>query len=236
MYRVAVCDDDKKTAELVASIIRECNPALMTECFTSGEELLENYQPCQAVFLDIDMNGMNGIETGMRIREMDKSVKIVYLTAYRDYVAGAFRVHAFQYLIKPVNRQEIRQVLKDIFDYLHTSKGEVLDFQTGQGLLCLPVEEIYYFEYLSRKVQIVTENGRYTMQEKIGIVAGRMEPFGFSMPHQSFVVNMLHVKNVLTGRILLDNGMEIPLAQKKQNVWKQELLNYLAGRLEGKRE
>ena len=85
-------------------------------------------------------------------------------------------------------------------------------------------------------MQIVTENGRYTMQEKIGIVAGRMEPFGFSMPHQSFVVNMLHVKNVLTGRILLDNGMEIPLAQKKQKVWKQELLNYLAGRLEGKRE
>ena len=111
----------------------------------------------------------------------------------------------------------------------------MLDFQTGQGLMCLPVEEIYYFEYLSRKVQIVAADGRYTMQEKIGSVAERMKPFGFSMPHQSFVVNMLHVKNVLTGRILLDNGMEIPLAQKKQKVWKQELLAYLAGRLEGNR-
>ena len=46
------------------------------------------------------MQGMNGIETGKAIRSVDTDVKIVYLTAYRDYVAGAFGVHAFQYLLK----------------------------------------------------------------------------------------------------------------------------------------
>lgn len=235
MYRVAVCDDDKETTKETAALIREWDPAIQVECFYSGEELLKDYTSFHAVFLDIDMEGMNGIEAGLKIRRLDKEVKIVYLTAYRDYVAGAFKVHAFQYLLKPVNRQDVHQVLKDIFDYIYKPKGDVLDFQTGQGLMCLPVDEIYYFEYLSRKVQIVAADGRYTMQEKIGSVADRMKPFGFSMPHQSFVVNMLHVKNVLTGRILLDNGMEIPLAQKKQKVWKQELLAYLAGRLEGNR-
>ena len=71
-----------------------------------------------AVFLDIDMQGMNGIETGKAIRSVDTDVKIVYLTAYRDYVAGAFGVHAFQYLLKPVNRQEIINVLEEIFRYM----------------------------------------------------------------------------------------------------------------------
>ena len=52
------------------------------------------------------------------------------------------------------------------------------------------------------------------------------------MPHQSFVVNMLHVKNVKGGQIYLDNGMEIPLPQKKQKLWKQELIAYLSDRLE----
>ena len=60
-----------------------------------------------------------------------------------------------------------------------------------------------------------------------------MEPFGFSMPHQSFVVNMFHVKNVRGQQILLDNGMEIPLSQKKLKTWKQELTVYLSQRLEG---
>ena len=61
-----------------------------------------------------------------------------------------------------------------------------------------------------------------------------MEPFGFSMPHQSFVVNMFHVKNVRGQQILLDNGMEIPLSQKKLKTWKQELTVYLSQRLEGR--
>lgn len=235
MYRVAVCDDEKCVTEELSRIIKQWDPKIQVDCFQSGESLLEKYYPYHAIFLDIDMTGMNGIETGRKIRELDKETKIVYLTAYRDYVSGAFGVHAFQYLLKPVKESEIHIVLKEIFSYLRVSeKKEVLDFQTVNGLLCLPVDKIYYFEYQSRKVEIVTSDGEYAMVEKIGNVAERMKTYGFSMPHQSFVVNMLHVRNVLTGRILLDNGMEIPLAQKKQRVWKQELITYLSKRMEGR--
>ena len=67
------------------------------------------------------------------------------------------------------------------------------------------------------------------MVERIGNVAKRMKDFGFSMPHQSFSINMLHVKGQ---HIYLDNGMEIPLSQKKQKIWKQELTAWLSARLE----
>lgn len=168
-------------------------------------------------FLDIDMQGMNGIETGKAIRSVDTDVKIVYLTAYRDYVAGAFGVHAFQYLLKPVNRQEIINVLEEIFRYMEASdKKIILDFRTVDGIVCLPVESIYFFEYENRRIRIVTDEDEYYMVERIGNVAKRMEDFGFSMPHQSFSVNMLHVKNVKGQHIYLDNGMEIPLSQKNR--------------------
>lgn len=235
MYRVAVCDDDQNVREEVSRIIRGWNPEIRIDCFESGESLIKAYASYHAVFLDIDMEGMNGIQTGKWIRGRDKEVKLVYLTAYQDYVSGAFGVHAFQYLLKPVKQEEIRNVLEEIFSYLHApGKGQVLDFQTVNGLLCVPAGEIYYFEYVSRRVEIVTGDRVYAMTEKIGNIAKRMENYGFSMPHQSFVVNMLHVRNVLSGRILLDNGMEIPLAQKRQKAWKQELLTYLSGRMEGR--
>ena len=115
MYRIAVCDDDKNIREQVRKMILEWKSQVEVRVFSSGRELMENYQPYDAVFLDIDMQGMNGIETGKAIRSVDTDVKIVYLTAYRDYVAGAFGVHAFQYLLKPVNRQEIINVLEEIF-------------------------------------------------------------------------------------------------------------------------
>ena len=217
MYRIAVCDDDKNIREQVRKMILEWKSQVEVRVFSSGRELMENYQPYDAVFLDTD-------------------VKIVYLTAYRDYVAGAFGVHAFQYLLKPVNRQEIINVLEEIFRYMEASdKKIILDFRTVDGIVCLPVESIYFFEYENRRIRIVTDEDEYYMVERIGNVAKRMEDFGFSMPHQSFSVNMLHVKNVKGQHIYLDNGMEIPLSQKKQKTWKQELTVWLSARLEHRR-
>lgn len=235
MYKIAVCDDEEAVSAQVKELITEWNPSVDVVCFSSGEELLENYQSYEAVFLDIDMAGMNGIETGKAIRKMDKDTKIVYLTAYRDYVSGAFGVHAFQYLLKPVNKKAIWNVLEEIFRYMKSAEKKIiLDFHTVDGSLCLPVERIYFFEYENRKIRIVTDEEQYYMSDKIGNMAKRMAEFGFSMPHQSFVVNMFHVKNVKNQQIFLDNGMEIPLSQKKQKTWKQELMGYLSQRLEGR--
>lgn len=237
MYKIAVCDDEEAVSAQVKELITEWNPSVDIVCFSSGEALLENYQSYEAVFLDIDMAGMNGIETGKAIRKMDKDTKIVYLTAYRDYVSGAFGVHAFQYLLKPVNKKAIWNVLEEIFRYTKAAEKKIiLDFHTVDGSLCLPVERIYFFEYENRKIRIVTDEEQYYMADKIGNVAKRMAEFGFSMPHQSFVVNMFHVKNVKNQQIFLDNGMEIPLSQKKQKIWKQELMEYLSRRLEGRGE
>ncbi len=237
MYKIAVCDDEEAVSAQVKELITEWNPSVDVVCFSSGEELLENYQSYEAVFLDIDIAGMNGIETGKAIRKLDKDTKIVYLTAYRDYVSGAFGVHAFQYLLKPVNKKAIWNVLEEIFRYTKVAEKKIiLDFHTVDGSLCLPVERIYFFEYENRKIRIVTDEEQYYMSDKIGNVAKRMAEFGFSMPHQSFVVNMFHVKNVKNQQIFLDNGMEIPLSQKKQKIWKQELMEYLSQRLEGRGE
>lgn len=233
MYRIAVCDDEEAVALQVKKLILEWNPEAEVLCFLYGETLLSEYRPCHAVFLDIDMRGMNGIDTGKELRKIDREVKIVYLTAYRDYVAGAFAVHAFQYLLKPVNRKKVANTLEEIFRYVKSpEKMAVLDFRTVEGIVCLPPEDIYYFEYRNRRIRIVTGMEEYHMVSRIGDVYERMKKFGFSMPHQSFVVNMLHVKNVKGGQIYLDNGMEIPLPQKKQKLWKQELIAYLSDRLE----
>lgn len=238
MYKIAVCDDEKAVALQVKKLILEWNPEAQVACYSSGEEFLSDYRPCHAVFLDIDMKGMNGIETGKELRKKDRDVKIVYLTAYRDYVAGAFAVHAFQYLLKPVNAKRLTAALEEIFRYVKDpEKMTVLDFRTVEGIVCLPVEDIYYFEYRNRKIRIVAKTEEYEMVNKIGELHERMKKFGFSMPHQSFVVNMLHVKNVKSGQIYLDNGMEVPLSQKKQKLWKQELIAYLSDRLgEGPRK
>ena len=182
------------------------------------------------------MQGIDGIETGRRIRKKDYETKIIYLTSYRDYVAGAFEVHAFQYLLKPVSPAQLTQILEEIFRYLKEPDNRmILDFHTNEGLVCVDAAKICYFEFIDRKIRMVTVNGVYTMRGKISSVYDRTCSLGFSMPHKSFVVNFLHVKNVRNLDIFLDNGDSIPLSQKKQKAWKQELTNYLSERLERQR-
>ena len=140
MYKIAVCDDEERIVSEVKNIIEEWDSSIEVVCFSSGEKLVENYEGYEAVFLDIDMKGMNGIETGKAIRRLDKDTKIVYLTAYRDYVAGAFGVHAFQYLLKPVNKKAVTGVLEEIFRYMRNrEKRIIVDFHTVDGVVCLPV-------------------------------------------------------------------------------------------------
>ena len=166
MYQIAVCDDEPEICEMVCNGIREWSQDIRISCFDSGEMLLTAYDSFDVIFLDIDMKGMDGIETGRQIRERDHETKIVYLTAYRDYVAGAFEVHAFQYLLKPISPARLKQILEELFRYMKsTDKQRILDFHTEEGLICVDATDICYFEFVNRKIRMVTRQNSY---HKIG--------------------------------------------------------------------
>ena len=187
------------------------------------------------------MGGMDGIETGKQIRKLDKDVKIIYVTSYRDYVSGAFECTRFNISLKPLKEAAVCQVMEDLFLYLEKPKAEVLDFsdERGNRLVCRRMRSSILNMQTGRSVLYWT--AEYRMSGKIGSVIERLEPYGFSMPHQSFVVNLYHVKNVSGGIIFLDNGAEIPIAQKSRrygsrncfriwrNVWRGKINGIRSG-------
>ncbi len=78
---------------------------------------MESDQNYDILFLDIDMDGMNGIETAKILREKDKNVKIIYVTSYAEYVNYAFAVHAFAYLLKPVSQEQVKAQVQEASSY-----------------------------------------------------------------------------------------------------------------------
>lgn len=233
MIRIAVCDDQIMVREKIREIILKGEKnRYEVELFSCGEELLAASGKYEIIFLDIDMPGMDGIETAKELRKTDKHVDIIYITNYGGFAGYAFDVHAFGYLLKPVKEQEIKRQLKEVMEYRKKEqKKPEIELYTVTGRIRMPVEEIYYYEYSSRVLTVHTGRGIYYEKKKISDCLEQMETYGFAMPHKSFVVNLDQVKGIRGYEITLMDGSVLPLSQKKGRSFREQLNIFLAEKL-----
>ena len=103
---IGVCEDNSLHLNLVKGYIddffNEFNNYEVLE-FVSGEDLLSNYpNNIDLLFLDIQMNGLNGMDVARRIREFDNNVEIIFTTSVLDYVCEGYEVNAYRYMLKPI--------------------------------------------------------------------------------------------------------------------------------------
>ena len=229
MMKVAICDDEQAVINDVAACVRNYKKEIFEiQTFQSGESLVASAEAFDIIILDIDMGGMNGIETAKSIRAKDKKVKIIYLTSYTDYTIFAFAVHAFAYLMKPVSESELHKQFDEAIAYRFNLEESKIEFQTMQGILRIRLSEILYFEYQNRLVSTVTTTEPFLLKKKITDILHEMEEYHFTMPHKSFVVNLYHVKAIRGNDILLSNDQRIPLSQKKAAQFRKQLNCYLS--------
>ena len=107
MLNIAICDDSREDRKRLRKFLEETGFLVSIQEFESGEALLRLEETFPVIFLDIDMKGISGIETARLLRKKDKKAKIIYVTAYDDFREYAFSVHAFAYLVKPLDGEKI---------------------------------------------------------------------------------------------------------------------------------
>lgn len=232
MQRIALCDDDEAALARLAEVLKEAKELLTVDVYTGGRRLLAARKEYDLIFLDIGMQGMDGIETARMLRKRDKQVKIVYLTAYEDFREQAFSVHAFGYLVKPVKKEALLNMVREAGAYKKMEEPPcLLRFDTDQGICQVDVRDIYYLEYRSRKIRMKTKAGDLWMKGSIAKMGERLEKYDFAVPHKSFVVNLYQIRSLKGYDIVLADGSVLPLSQKKSAVFREKLSEYLAKQL-----
>ena len=221
--RIAVCDDDERERKKLLCLLEQYPGARLL-----GEALLAAGKKYDILLLDIDMEGLDGIETARRIREADKEVRLIYVTNYRDYTIFAFAVHAFAYLLKPVEQEELFAQLDEVCAYGLARSWPELEFHAAEGIVRMETSRILCFEYFDRQVLMHTTDGVLHLKRRITEVAREMAVYGFAVPHKSFVVNLYAVQRIRGYEITLTDGRTIPLSQKKSALFRRELNDYLA--------
>ena len=217
--RIAVCDDDERERKKLLCLLEQYPGArLLAEEYSSGEALLAAGKKYDILLLDIDMEGLDGIETARRIREADKEVRLIF----------AFAVHAFAYLLKPVEQEELFAQLDEVCAYGLARSWPELEFHAAEGIVRMETSRILCFEYFDRQVLMHTTDGVLHLKRRITEVAREMAVYGFAVPHKSFVVNLYAVQRIRGYEITLTDGRTIPLSQKKSALFRRELNDYLA--------
>lgn len=232
MYQIAICDDDIRMRRFLRASIEGAGIACTVKEFSNGAELLREYQDYDILFLDIDMPVVNGIEAAKKIRRKDRKVKIIYVTGYQDYMQRSFDVHPFSFLVKPVQKEMIIKQLREALLYgREEEKAVTLRLETTTGIEEIAVPDIYYLEYLNRKLRLVMKQGECMIRGKISEVSEKLAPYGFASPHKSFIVNLYHVKAIRGYDIFMMNGDQIPLSQKRSTEFRGLLGKYQADRI-----
>ncbi|SFE54670.1 Two-component response regulator, SAPR family, consists of REC, wHTH and BTAD domains [Paenibacillus algorifonticola] len=112
MYKVIIVEDEKPILDLMKFLIGQSPDYMILGAFTNPLEALASLSKLQpdAIFIDVEMPKMNGLELAQRINEITDQTKIIFTTAYKEYALEAFHVQAFDYIMKPVTRDAIERI------------------------------------------------------------------------------------------------------------------------------
>ena len=228
--RIAICDDEKQICELLKERIHKYYFAKDIEfhilTFESGDQILEHdLDQIDVLFLDVDMPGRNGMDTARAIREQNKDMLIIFLTAYSEFVFESFKVEAFRYLVKPVSNQELGETL-DAIEQRFYEEEERFNFQFQNEMYSIRYSDIIYIEGMRDKIWFYCKNDVYRWRGTLKNLEEMLKEKGFFQVHRSYIINMNKIQKYNSQMVLLEGGHEVPVSKYRLNEFKEEYIKF----------
>jgi len=242
VFKIAVCDDESTERDRIASLMRDYlneRPRLEADLtlFEGGRALLDAVEETggfDLYLLDVLMPEENGIEVGKALRQMDRDGAILYLTASPDYAVDSYLTQAFFYLLKPVERERLFEVLDRAAADLQRRKSEAVVINTSSGLRSVLLDEILYAERVERFIRYHLAGGETVDSRTIRssfreAAAPLLADRRFILCGASFVLNLDHVKSVERETVDLDNGVRTTVTRSAIGKFKRAWMDYWLG-------
>ena len=233
--RIAICDDEevfnRQTVELINSMLAKPAECDIITCL-SGEELLEKYKAerFDIIFLDIEMGGMNGMDTAREIRKTDENVIIVFLTSYQEFAPDGYEVNAYRYLIKNQPAYIYEKQFKSIFDE-YSQKHKCFMIHDRNDKICIHLKDICFFEVMNKSVTVHAVTKSYEYIGKLSDIEEQLQNDGsFIRTHKSYIVNVAQIDTIRNFDILMKNSEHALMSRNLKKSVVDKYISYMTGR------
>ncbi len=226
--KIAICDDEIEIGEQIKDLIRSQKTDCRIELYSSGEELLASEVVFDIIFLDIQMEGMDGLSTARQLRRKTDAL-LIFITGIREAVFDAFDVSAFHYLLKPVDQEKFGEVFRRAAEVYRAGRQEPLVIRTGGRSLTLERKDILYLESRGRKAEIHRKADPAEIIEIYANMDVLEEQLGedFYRCHRGYLVNLAYIRDYDRESIGLRNGEIICLSRRKYDEFVKAYMHYL---------
>lgn len=234
-YRVAIVEDDPDYSvylnECLEKYGSEKDISFSIKTFTKGESFLDNYrQVYDMVFLDIDLgNGfLNGMQTAEKLRLMDSTVLLIFVTNMPQYAPDGYNVDALDYCLKPINYSNLSVKLDKAVKVLTQRKGSPVKIKDKGGTRIVSSSDIMYIEVMGHSLIYHTVDETIESYGGLSDKEEELSDKDFARCSASVLVNLAFVKGLYGDEIAVSNQM-IKIGRSKKKAFLEQLNNYLGG-------
>ena len=233
--KILAVDDERTQLQDLARLLSSMPNVEEVQCAGDGREalLMASAQPFDAIFLDVRMPDLDGIELSRVLRRFATPPQLVFVTAHEDAAVEAFELQVLDYLLKPVARGRLEEALQRVASAVAGSHGEageahppaperevlaVASVRSGSTRL-IQRSAILYVQSHGDFVRVVTGDGRYLLRNTLTDLEHRWEPHGFVRVHRQYLANLNQAVELRplfggTAELAFSNGVVVPVARR----------------------
>ena len=227
--KIAICDDKMILHDDLKHHLEEYaltrNLVLVYDDYTNGYDLIASNIEYDLIFMDYQMDELDGLETARRLRKNNIQTPIILLTSFPNIVFDTFEVNAYRFLVKPIDDEKLRSAMNDFLK--STSSENFILIKTDEDNKKINIDDIIYIEASDKYCYIRTVTDNILYKKNLSVIENQLPQDRFFRTHRTYLVGFRHIVSHTSTDIIFDNKEKALISKLKNTAFKKAFTDYI---------